>query len=210
MICGSAPMSTPMTAPNIPCGSSSSVTDAQGSSGELTYVRVWHAGKLYSASVVLAGIGSSTVVDHCEAAFSGSDGFLLSGGAVNVRYLSALFNAGTGIAVDNGYVGKGQYLFALASNHTSASAFETNASESNGMSIESPHTLRWSLSPAGRRLAGYHSHASSKVAMSSKTLLFVGPNASSVRYVLIDCAMKKPSPTDRRVCQGGKGEVEVR
>ena len=63
-------------------------------------------------------MGSSTVVDHCEAAFSSTHGFLLNGGTVSVRHFSALFNAGAGIAVENGYTGAGQFIFSLNSNDT--------------------------------------------------------------------------------------------
>ena len=45
------------------------------------------------------------------------DGFRLVGGTLNVRYLSAIFNAAAGIAVENGYAGKGQYLFRFHLKH---------------------------------------------------------------------------------------------
>lgn len=67
-----------------------------------------------------AGVGYGTVVENCEVAFNADDGFEFFGGTVNVKYLSALFVGDDAFDSDEGYVGKGQYLFAMtgtAGNH---------------------------------------------------------------------------------------------
>jgi hypothetical protein len=87
-------------------------------SGTLRYVRVWHGGALVSANneingITFGGVGDLTVVDHCEVAFNADDGFEFFGGTVNVKYLSALFPGDDAFDTDQGYQGKGQFLFAM-------------------------------------------------------------------------------------------------
>ncbi|KOO35627.1 lipoprotein, partial [Chrysochromulina tobinii] len=88
------------------------------SSGTLQYVRVWHGGAVMGAGneingITFGGVGSGTVVDHCEVAFNVDDGFEFFGGTVNVEYLSVLFMGDDGFDMDQGYVGKGQFLFVI-------------------------------------------------------------------------------------------------
>jgi len=84
----------------------------------LQYVRVWHGGAIVGANneingITFGGVGSGTVVDHCEVAFNLDDGFEFFGGTVNVKYLSVLFVADDGFDTDQGYIGKGQFLFVI-------------------------------------------------------------------------------------------------
>jgi len=93
-------------------------TVATESSGLLQYVRVWHGGAVVGANneingITFGGVGSGTVVDHCEVAFNLDDGFEFFGGTVNVKYLSVLFMGDDGFDTDQGYVGKGQFLFVI-------------------------------------------------------------------------------------------------
>ena len=115
----------------------------RANSGALRYVRVWHAGAhahtaAYNsrAAVTLAGVGNETVVEHVEAAFSASDGIRLIGGGVDVRYISAVANNGTGISVSHGYRGRGQFLFVMVS-----------ANASSGMIVESARSVRFEPFP---------------------------------------------------------------
>ena len=93
-------------------------SDPNDSSGVLRYVRVWHGGAVIGADneingITFAGVGSGTVVDHCEVAFNADDGFEFFGGTVNVKYLSALFVKDDAFDTDHGYQGKGQFLFIM-------------------------------------------------------------------------------------------------
>jgi hypothetical protein len=99
---------------NVPYGG----TDPADDSGVLKYVRVWHGGAKIADDneingVTFGGVGSGTVVDHCEVAFNKDDGFEFFGGTVNVKYLSVLFVGDDAFDTDEGYQGKGQFLFTM-------------------------------------------------------------------------------------------------
>lgn len=60
-------------------------SDVADNSGVLQYVRVWYGGAVIGANneingITFAGVGSGTVVDHCEVAFNQDDGIELFGG----------------------------------------------------------------------------------------------------------------------------------
>ncbi|KOO36062.1 lipoprotein, partial [Chrysochromulina tobinii] len=93
-------------------------TNPTDSSGSLQYVRVWHGGAVVGANneingITFGGVGSGTIVDHCEVAYNVDDGFEFFGGTVNVKYLSALFVGDDGFDTDQGYIGKGQFLIVI-------------------------------------------------------------------------------------------------
>ena len=55
-------------------------TDPSDGSGALRFVRVWHGGAIIGADneingITFGGVGSGTVVEHCEVAFNTDDGF---------------------------------------------------------------------------------------------------------------------------------------
>jgi hypothetical protein len=56
---------------------------------------------------------SGTYVENIEASFSGHDGVACVGGSVDLKYVSVLYNALNGLAVDGGYNGRVQFLVAL-------------------------------------------------------------------------------------------------
>merc|ERR1719453_2529168 len=93
-------------------------TDPEDDSGTLKYVRVWHGGAIVGADneingITFAGVGSGTVVEYCEVAYNLDDGFEWFGGTVNVKYLSVLFGGDVSFDSDEGYQGKGQFLFTM-------------------------------------------------------------------------------------------------
>jgi hypothetical protein len=95
--------------------------DPYDASGVLRYVRVWHAGAAIAADnelngITFGGVGSGTVVEYVEVAFNADDGFEFFGGTVNVKYLSVLFVGDDAFDSDQGYQGKGQFLFAMIGN----------------------------------------------------------------------------------------------
>eukprot|EP00041_Stephanoeca_diplocostata_P008536 m.126451 g.126451 ORF g.126451 m.126451 type:complete len:905 (-) comp17371_c0_seq10:59-2773(-) len=93
-------------------------TDATDNSGVLQYVRVWYGGAVIGANneingITLAGVGSGTVVDHCEVAFNQDDGIEMFGGTVDLKYVTALFCGDDGLDTDLGYRGRIQFAFVM-------------------------------------------------------------------------------------------------
>ena len=96
----------------IPYGGS----DSEDSSGSLSYVRVWHGGRSIGQDneingITLAGVGSGTNVSHCEVAWNLDDGFEMFGGTVNLTYCSVVNVGDDAFDTDEGYQGKGQFLY---------------------------------------------------------------------------------------------------
>ncbi|MEA1986951.1 MAG: T9SS type A sorting domain-containing protein [Candidatus Marinimicrobia bacterium] len=106
------------------------------SSGILRYVRVWYGGRSIGQDneingITFAGVGNKTVVEYCEVAYNLDDGFEFFGGTVNVKYLSALFVGDDAFDTDEGYQGKGQFLFTIQGTDMCGRGFEMDNSGSN-------------------------------------------------------------------------------
>ncbi|GMH76975.1 hypothetical protein TrST_g2739 [Triparma strigata] len=101
--------------------------DPSESSGVLKYIRVRNTGAAYMQDgetsyhngVGFLTVGNGTIVEDVEVAFNGVDvegesnyGVLLSGGTVNMRRLSLLYNE-IGMSISNGYDGKIQFLYSV-------------------------------------------------------------------------------------------------
>jgi hypothetical protein len=105
-------------------------------SGILRYVRVWHGGRSIGQDneingITMGGVGSGTTVEYCEVAFNLDDGFELFGGTVNLKYCDVLFVGDDAFDVDEGYQGKGQFLFAMVGSEAGNRAHEMD-SKTNG------------------------------------------------------------------------------
>jgi hypothetical protein len=59
----------------------------------------------------LLGAGSGTVIDKVQVHGSAGDGLFVSGGTVNLRYVASTASAMAGLAWEDGWVGKGQFIF---------------------------------------------------------------------------------------------------
>ncbi|MBN2600861.1 MAG: T9SS type A sorting domain-containing protein, partial [Candidatus Marinimicrobia bacterium] len=110
--------------------------DPHDDSGILRYVRVWYGGRSIGQDneingITFAGVGDGTVVEYCEVAFNLDDGFEFFGGTVNVRNLSVLFVGDDAFDSDEGYQGKGQFLFAIQGQDVCGRGFEMDNSGSN-------------------------------------------------------------------------------
>ena len=91
-------------------------SDPADNSGVLSYVRVWHGGRSIGQDneingITLAGVGSGTTVSHCEVAYNLDDGFEMFGGTVNLDHCSVVNVGDDAFDTDEGYQGKGQFLF---------------------------------------------------------------------------------------------------
>jgi hypothetical protein len=129
-------------------------TNPTDNSGTLQYVRVWHGGAAIAADneingITFGGVGSGTVVDHCEVAFNVDDGFEFFGGTVNVKYLSVLFVGDDAFDSDEGYQGKGQFLFAMLGDNGNHGTEMDSKTNGNKDSQPRSHPAFWSMTILG-------------------------------------------------------------
>jgi len=93
-------------------------SDDADNSGTLKYVRVWYGGADIGFDptnpensgneingMTFGGVGSGTILEHLEVAFNKDDGLEFFGGAVNGKWLSALFVDDDAFDTDEGYQG---------------------------------------------------------------------------------------------------------
>lgn len=111
-------------------------TDPDDNSGVMRYVRIWHGGRSIGQDneingVTLAGVGRETTIEHVEVAFNLDDGFEMFGGTVDLKYCDVLFVGDDAFDVDEGYQGRGQFLFAMVGADAGNRAHEMD-SKTNG------------------------------------------------------------------------------
>lgn len=92
-------------------------TNDADNSGSLTYVRIFFAGKDFSADnelngLCMQGVGSNTVVEHVQMHNCKDDGIEMFGGTVNIKWIVATGNQDDQIDCTYGWRGKGQFLIA--------------------------------------------------------------------------------------------------
>ncbi len=111
-------------------------TNADDNSGILKYVRVWHGGRSIGQDneingITLAGVGRGTTIEYCEVALNLDDGFEMFGGTVDLKYCDVLFVGDDAFDADEGYQGRGQFLFAMVGEDAGNRAHEMD-SKTNG------------------------------------------------------------------------------
>jgi hypothetical protein len=118
--------------------------DPNDDSGILRYVRVWHGGRSIGQDneingITLAGVGNGTTIEYCEVAFNLDDGFEFFGGTVDLRHCSVLFVGDDAYDADEGYQGRGQFLFAVVGSESGNRAHEMD-NKTNGDLDSQPRT----------------------------------------------------------------------
>lgn len=93
------------------------------SSGSLQYVSIRHASSslgisqfgngLETNALTLCGVGNGTEIAFIEAVASGDDGVQIFGGTVDLRYIGLAFNEEDGLEYDQGWQGRGQFIFSI-------------------------------------------------------------------------------------------------
>lgn len=110
-------------------------TNDADNSGILRYVRVEFAGieltpNNETNSITMGGVGSGTVLEHCQVSFGGDDGFEFFGGTVDARYLISFATWDDDFDVDYGYRGRVQYGLAVRypsfADQSGSNIFETD------------------------------------------------------------------------------------
>ncbi len=94
--------------------------DDADNSGVLRYVSIRHGGTNIGADneingLTLGAVGSATQIEHIEIFSNQDDGIEFFGGTVNVKNIVVAFCEDDGLDMDEGYRGKGQFLFVLQS-----------------------------------------------------------------------------------------------
>jgi hypothetical protein len=68
--------------------------------------------------LTLGGIGNGTTIDYIDIFSSADDGIEIFGGTVNIKHISVAFSTDDDFDFDLGWVGHGQFLFALMGDQT--------------------------------------------------------------------------------------------
>ncbi|HDR05086.1 MAG TPA: T9SS type A sorting domain-containing protein [Candidatus Marinimicrobia bacterium] len=119
--------------------------DPEDNSGILRYVRVWYGGRSIGENneingITLAGVGRGTTVEYVEVAYNLDDGIEWFGGTVDVKYAAILFCGDDAFDTDEGYQGRGQFLFALVGDEEGNRAYEMD-NKTNGDMNSQPRTF---------------------------------------------------------------------
>ena len=85
-------------------------------SGEMHYCSIRYGGYILGGAneingLTLGAVGRNTDIDHIEVFQNADDDFEFFGGTVNVKYLVAWNSTDDGFDTDEGYRGKGQFMF---------------------------------------------------------------------------------------------------
>ena len=120
--------------------------DPADNSGTLRYVRVWHGGNVIGQDneingITLAGVGNSTIVDHCEVAYNQDDGFEMFGGTVDLTNCAVINVGDDAFDTDNGYQGRGQFLFVHRDGNSDKAHEMDNKTDSNFDSQPRSHPI---------------------------------------------------------------------
>ncbi len=96
---------------------------SDASAGILSYISLRHASTslgitqfengLETNALTLCGLGNGTTVQYIETIASGDDGIQIFGGMVDVHHVAAIFNQEDGLEYDQGWQGRGQFIFAI-------------------------------------------------------------------------------------------------
>jgi hypothetical protein len=127
-------------------------TDDDDNSGVVKYVSIRHAGAIINAAngnelngLTLGSVGRGTTIEHVEIISSNDDGIEFFGGSVNIKYVACLFGMDDMFDWDQGWTGKAQFLFGLASdNVTTFSAdngFEADADDQKTGALPLSHPV---------------------------------------------------------------------
>ncbi len=115
------------------------IFDDNDNSGVIRYVSVRHGGTEIATNneingITLGSVGRGTVLEHVEVVSNGDDGIEIFGGTVDIKYASILFCEDDYIDWDQGYNGRGQFIFGVQLQTTTGDSITTVGD--NGMECD--------------------------------------------------------------------------
>jgi hypothetical protein len=125
-------------APPVPAGTA---FDDNDNSGVMTYVSIRHSGaNLLVGSEIngltLASVGRGTKIEHIEIVSCADDNIELFGGTVDIKYCTTLFGNDDMYDYDQGWSGRGQFLFGMKAQHPTSGTI-ISADNDNGFECDS-------------------------------------------------------------------------
>jgi hypothetical protein len=107
-------------------------------SGTVSFVRLQHGGYILSPNneingLTFGGVGRGTCIDHVEVFNNADDDFEMFGGAVNLKYVAAMFSGDDCFDTDMGYRGQGQFMFACQNNTVGFTAAKITGRDTNNI-----------------------------------------------------------------------------
>jgi hypothetical protein len=132
--------------------------DDNDNSGILTYVSIRHAGAILQVGgeingLSLGSVGRGTTIDHVEITSCADDGIEFWGGTVNVKHIAMLFGNDDNFDWDDGWRGKGQYLFVLKTDNTASvdsdNGFEMDADDQKSNNLPRSHPVIFNATMIG-------------------------------------------------------------
>jgi len=109
-------------------------------SGVMKYVSIRHGGTEIASNNEINGltcgsVGRGTVLEHIEVVSNGDDGIEFFGGTVDIKYANVLFCEDDYIDWDQGYSGRGQFIFGVQLNSSDLTGdFTADATYDDNMS----------------------------------------------------------------------------
>lgn len=128
--------------------------DDNDNSGIIRYVSLRHGGATASTANELNGltmgsVGRGTTIDHVEIVSNSDDGFEMFGGTVNLKYCAVQFNDDDAFDWDQGYSGKGQFLFAVKASGRGDNGFEMDSDDNHCQTSPASHPIIYNATVIG-------------------------------------------------------------
>lgn len=169
--------------PNTNVGTSGELTnqiqDDEDNSGILKYVSVRHSGAILTIGaeingITLGSVGRGTTIDNIEIVSCADDGIEFFGGTVNVKHVTMLFGNDDMFDWDDGWKGKGQFLFGMKGDtqanwsEDSDNGFECDADDQRTNALPKSHPVIYNATIIGNAKSANTSDNSGLAAIQAK------------------------------------------
>ncbi len=118
-------------------GESAANRNDDDNSGVISYVSIRHAGAILGAAneingLTLGSVGRGTQIDHVEIVANEDDGIEFFGGTVDVKHIICMFNKDDNFDWDQGYSGRGQFIYSVQYPTVGNHGFELDGQDVTG------------------------------------------------------------------------------